>query len=251
MKLKTGRMVVVICAALMAAVSTASAATCTNASLKGVYGVIASGLNGSLEPATSIVLATFDGAGNGTGYTTKSDDGTIITYTSTGTYQIKKNCTGTLTDTNQNDQVEHQNIVLNNSEKGAFVIQTDAPHVMAAVAVAQGTATCTDAGVKHTYSMELTGSVISVGQVAVVGQLVLNGTGSISGKATLSLHGDIVNNVSVTGTYSISSNCTGIAQITPKGESTINLALIVVNADKELLAVETDTNTIVSGILQE
>jgi hypothetical protein len=123
--------------------------------------------------------------------------------------------------------------------------------VQAAVAVAQGTAKCTDAGAKHTYSMELTGIVTSVGQVALAGQLVLNGKGSITGTATLSLDGSIVNAAPVTGTYTINSNCTGTAQFTPKGQSAINLALVVVNADKEMLAVETDASTIVSGILQE
>lgn len=251
MKLAKSRMVIVLCAALIAAVPAASAASCTNASLKGVYGVIASGLNGSLEPGASLSMVTFDGAGNMTGTTTKSDDGTIITYSTAGTYQIETDCTGTLTGTNQSGQPEHYNIVLNNSDKGAFAIHSDAPRVMPAVAVAQGAAKCTDAAVKHTYSIELTGIVISIGQVAMVGQLVLNGKGSISGTATLSLYGDIINDVSVTGTYSINSNCTGTMQITPSGESTMNLALVVVNADKELMAIETDTNTIVSGVLQE
>lgn len=251
MNFTKGTIVVVICAALMAAVPTASAANCTNASINGVYGVVSSGLNGSLQPAAGINQVTVDGAGNATGSAIKSINGTIVTYTLTGTYQIKKNCTGTATWTNQDGEVEHDNLVLNNGDKGAFLIQTDANHVQSSVVVAQGAATCTNAGVKHTYSVELTGSVTSVGQVAMAGQLVLNGTGSISGKATLSLNGNIVNAVPVTGTYSISSNCTGTAQITPSGQSAINLALVVVDADKEMMAVETDTNTIVSGILQE
>jgi hypothetical protein len=251
MKFTTGGMVVVICFALIAAVPTAPAASCTNASLKGVFGYVGSGLNGSSEPAASIAQVTFDGAGNATGSETGSIDGTIATSSLTGTYQIEKDCTGAISLTNSDDKVEGYNIVFNDSNKGAFLIRTDADHVQSGVAVAQGTATCTNAGVKHTYSMELTGSWISTGQVAMVGQLVLNGKGTISGAATLSLYGTIVNNVSVTGTYSIDSNCTGTMQITPSGESAINLALVIVNADKEMVAVETDTNTIVSGILQE
>ena len=246
-----GKILLVLCAALLAALPTNLSATCTNASIKGVYGVMSGGLNGSLQPATGINQVTVDGAGNATGTATKSINGTIVTYTYTGTYQIAKNCTGSATWTNQNNQVEHDNLVLNNANKGAFLIQTDANHVQAGVAVAQGTAVCTDLGVKHNYSTNLTGSVTSVGQVAFVGQLVLNGTGSITGTATLSLNGSIVSAVPVTGTYTINANCTGTAQITPKGQSPMNLALVVVSADKEMLAVETDTNTIVSGTLQE
>jgi len=251
MYLAKGKIVLALCAALIVTFPMVSSATCTNASIKGVYGVISGGLNGSLHPATGINQVTVDGAGNATGTATKSINGTIVTYTLTGTYQIAKNCTGSATWTNQDSQVEHDNLVLNNGNKGAFLMQTDANHVQSSMVVAQGAAVCTDLGVKHSYSMELTGSVTSVGQVAMGGQLVLNGTGSITGTATLSLNGTIVNAVPVTGTYTINSNCTGNAQITPKGQSPIKLALVVVNADKEMMAVETDTNTIVSGTLQE
>lgn len=244
-------LVIVVFAALMAAVPTASAATCTNASINGVYGIISSGLNGSLQPATSINRVVVDGAGNATGWATKSIDGTIVTYTFTGTYQLAKNCTGTATWTNQDNDTEHDNIALNNGNKGGFLIQTDATHVQSSVAVQQGNVTCTNLGVKHSYSMDFTGIVTSVGQVAMGGQLALNGKGAVTGTATLSLNGSIVNAVPVTGTYAINSDCTGTAQITPQGLPAINLALLVVNGGKELMAVETDANTIVSGTLQD
>jgi len=244
-------LIFVIFAALIAAVPFASATTCSNATLNGVYGVLSSGLNGSLLPATSLVQATFNGAGTVTGSATKSSDGTILTYATSGTYSVSSNCTGTLSWTNEEGKTETANFVLNSSNKGAFAIQADTSHVQSSVAAAQGTATCTDKGVKHTYSMELTGTDLSIGQVAAVGQLVLNGKGSISGTVTLSLYGTIVNDVSVTGTYSISSNCTGTATITPSGESAINLSLVLVSTDKEIMAIETDNNTVVSGILLE
>lgn len=237
-------------AAIAAAVPAASAATCSNASISGVYGAISSGLNGSSQPAAGITQITADGNGNVTGTQIKSIDGTIVTYNVTGTYQIRSNCTGTATWTNQDSETEHDNIYLNNGNKGAFLIQTDAVHVQAGSAVAQGTVTCTNAAVKHSYSMEFTGFTSS-GQSAMAGELTFNGTGSIAGTATLSLDGTIENALHVTGTYSIGSNCMGTAQITPKGLPTINLALIVVSSGKEMLAVETDSGTIVSGTLQE
>jgi hypothetical protein len=49
----------------------------------------------------------------------------------------------------------------------------------------------------------------------------------------------------------INSNCTGSATITPKGLPPINLNLVVVSAGKEIMAVETDTNTIVAGTFLE
>jgi hypothetical protein len=216
-----------------------------------VYGVLSSGLNGSGEPASSVDRVSVDGAGNLSGSSSKSIDGQIVTYTFTGTYTINKNCTGNVTFNNRDGSTKHANIYLNNGNKDAFLIQTDSGHVESSVAVAQGTATCTDLGVKHTYSMEFTGTVLSRGQVAMAGQLSLNGTGSIKGTATLSLNGTIDSGLAVTGTYTINSDCTGTAQITPQGLSPINLNLLVVNADKQIMAIETDNNTIVAGNLQE
>jgi hypothetical protein len=227
------------------------AATCTNASLKGVYGLSASGLNGSGVPASSVYQITADGNGNVTGTATKSIDGSPVTFTFTGTYQLAKNCTGTTAFTNQDGQTEHDNFVMNNGNKGAFLIQTDANHVESSFAVAQGTATCTNLAVKHTYSLQATGQLVGVGQAAVEGQLVLNGKGSITGTATLSVNGSITSAVAVTGTYAINSDCTGTITIAPQGLSTINFNAVIVDADKELLLVETDNNSIVTGILQE
>jgi len=226
------------------------AATCSNATVKGVYGILGSGLNGSGEPAANLTQITADGNGNLTGSSTKSIDGTIVTFTTTGTYEIEKNCTGNGTLTNQDDEYEHSNIFLNNGNKGAFMIQTDANHVVSSVAFAQGTATCTNLGVKHTYSLEATGIFLSAGQMAASGQLVLNGEGSLTGTLTSSVNGAI-SSLPVTGTYQINSNCTGTATFTPEGQSAINISVVIVNGGKELMFIETDANTIVSGTLQE
>jgi hypothetical protein len=237
--------------AMTMASAPAAYSTCSNASVKGVYGVSSSGLNGSLQPASSVDQINADGAGHLTGTATKSIDGTIVTFTFAGTYNIGLTCTGTAIFTNQDGTKEHDNIFLNNGNTGAFLIQTDANHVQSSIAVAEGAATCTDLGVKHAYSFEATGMIIGTGQIAAAGRLTLNGTGSITGTETLSLNGSIHNSVSTTGTYKINPDCTGSASITPKGLSTVNMNLVVVNAGKEIMAVETDTNSIVLGTFQE
>ena len=236
---------------LAAAGSPAANAACSNASVNGVYGIISTGLNGSLQPAASVDQITADGAGNITGSSTKSIDGSIVTFTFTGTYSIAANCTGKATFKNQDGTSEHDNIFLNNNNTGAFLIQTDSNHVQSSVAVAQGAATCTNLGVKRSYSFEGTGTVIGTGQVAVAGRLSLNGTGSITGTETLSLNGAISSSVPVTGTYQINADCTGTATFTPNGFSPTHLSLVVVNADKEIMVIETDSNTIVAGTFQQ
>lgn len=244
--------VIILMLTALAAMVPAAQATCSNATLNGVYGILSTGLNGALLPASSISRIVLDGAGNATGTKIKSNDGTIVSYTMTGTYQINSNCTGTaVLNQSGGGGTLHLNLVLNNANKGAFLIQTDANHVESSIAVALGsTIVCTNLAVKRKYSLELTG-ITPQGQSAMVGQLVLNGIGGISGRGTLSLYGSITNNVPVTGTYAINADCTGTAKITPQGLSPINLSLLVVNIDKEILALETDTGTIVAGTLQQ
>ena len=242
--------VVLLFVTLIGGVSLAHA-TCSNANIKGTYGILSTGLNGSLQPASSVDQITVDGLGHVSGTSTKSIDGTIVTYAITGSYNIATNCNGTAIFNNQSGQTEHDNIYLNDANAGAFLIQTDKSHVQSSTAVAQGAATCTNLGVKNPYSFEETGTVIGTGQVAAAGRLTLNGTGSISGTLTLSLDGTIHSSVSVTGSYKINSNCTGTAIITPTGLSTMNFNLVVVNAGKGIMAIETDNNTIVTGTFQE
>ena len=52
----------------------------------------------------------------------------------------------------------------------------------------------------------------------------------------------------VTGSYKVDRDCRGTATITPKSE--MHFSFVVVDCGKEMLAVETDTDTVVSGTLQ-
>ena len=246
-------LVFLTCVVLSASPATAA---CSNASLTGTYGILATGLNGSLQPASSLDQVSVDGAGHFTGTSTKSSDGSIVTYSFKGTYSIAANCTGSGTFTNQSNQVEHYQIVLNNVGTGGlalggFLIQTDSTRVQSSLALAQGTATCTNLGVKQTYAFEATGSIIGTGQIAAVGQLTLNGTGGITGRETLSLNGTIHSSVVVSGSYKINSNCTGSATFTPSGLTALHFNLVVVNGGKEIMALQTDKNSIVTGTFQE
>jgi hypothetical protein len=261
MSFKNAGIAILFFVATMMGASAARGTTCTAESVKGVYGIstIGLGLNGSSQPASSVYQITADGAGNITGSATKSIDGSIVSFTFTGTYEIEPTCTGTATFTNQDDQTEHDNFVMNNTNKGAFLLQTDTNHVQSSFAVAQGTiASCTDATLAHTYSLQLSGEDVGTGQVALAGQLVLKekkvGTvenGTLAGTVGISVNGTITPSVAVTGTYTVASNCTATATITPSGMSAMNFNFVIVEQGKEVLAIETDNNTIVTGILQE
>ena len=109
---------------------------------------------------------------------------------------------------------------------------------------------CGENGKKQTFAANLSGSVIGVGPVAYGEQVILDGKGNVSGNGTFSLDGAIYI-VPITGTYTENADCTGSAQITPQGLSALNFNFVVVNAGKEILLVETDTGTIVSGNMQQ
>jgi hypothetical protein len=83
-----------------------------------------------------------------------------------------------------------------------------------------------------------------------VGQLVLNGAGKLTGTASISQDGSIASGVALTGTYQINSNCTGSAVITPTGRPAMNAHLLVVNGGQELMVIETDATTVITGSLQ-
>ena len=231
------------------AVGSASAATCSDVTLKGVYGSVSSGFGGDGTPRALVAQFTADGKGNVSGTGTKSKDGTIVTGTVTGTYSIAKNCTGSVTFTDQDGEIRDANFVLDNGTKGWQSIQTDTGRVNTGFALAQGAAVCGENGKKQTFAANLRGSVNGVGQVAYVEQVILDGKGNVTGSGTFSLAGAIYT-VPITGTYTENADCTGSAQITPHGYSMLNFNFVVVNAGKEILLVETDTGTIVSGTMQ-
>lgn len=232
--------------ATMVAVGSASAASCSDASVKGVYGFVFAGAIGG-QTATGVGQATFDGKGGVSVSQTQSVNGTLQTSSFTGTYSIAKNCTGALVDSENGTTT---NFVLDESNKGAQLILADNGFVYSGFSVAQGTVTCGLTGKKATFAANLTGTINGIGQAATVGQLTLDGKGNVSGSGTFSLAGTILSGT-ITGTYTEDANCTGTAQITTQGVGTGNFNFVIVNGGKEFLLIQTDNNTIVSGTLQQ
>lgn len=227
-------------------------AACTNASLVGTFGFVHVATDGAGHHGTSVGQVVFDGNGNSSGTATRSVNGTISTVTSTGAYSVSKNCTASATIVQSDNSTVHFNFVLDDGKKGYQMIETDAGNVNTGLALAQGKVTCGLTGVKHTFAANLTGTNIGTGPVGYVGQLILDGNGSISGNLTLNVDGSVNPvPVSITGTYTENAGCAGTAAITPNGLGTGNFSFVVVNSGKEVLMIETDENTVVSGTLQQ
>jgi len=229
--------------ATMIAVGPASA-TCSNATLIGVWGYIVGAAVGQF---------TADGKGNLTnGSQTVSQNGVIHTQTFTGTYSVATNCTGHATVHITGGGTVTANIVADDGNKGLQIIDTGGigGGVAAGFSLAQGVVTCGFTGKKATFAANLIGKIPTTGPVAYVAQVILDGNGNVSGTGTFDVNGRIVT-APFTGTYTESANCTGTAQFTPSGSSRLNFHFVVVNAGKEILLLETDTNTVVGGYMQQ
>jgi hypothetical protein len=230
--------------------SSAATATCSNASLSGTYGFLHDGTDSTSStgaPATAaITQITFDPAtGTFTGQSTASHEGAIATSSVTGTYTIAPDCTGTGTPSGATPF----SIVVTST--GFLAIHPFAD----GFAVKQGSLTCNNAAVAGSFGFETTGVFLTgapaTGSVYFVGRLKLavnaSGEGVISGQVAGSEGDTALAFAPVTGSYSVASDCTGTATITPQGQSPLNFSFVVVDCGKQMLAVETDANTVVSG----
>ena len=227
------------------AVSSAAGATCSNASLSGTYGFLHDGTDSNGTPFNAAVSQiTFDSTtGTFNGETTASHDGVIATFSFTGTYAVSSNCTGTGTPTGGNPF----SIVVTSTGFLALHLFSEG------FAVKQGSPTCTNAGVEGRFGFETTGVFLATGAVAFIGELKLtvnpSGEGVISGHVASSEDGTFLTFEPVTGSYKVAKDCRGRATITPKGGSEMHFRLVVVDDGEEMLAIETDADTVVSGTL--
>ena len=225
-------------------------ATCSNESLSGTYGFVHDGTNSNGTPATAAVSQiTFDSTtGTFTVETTASHDGVIATESLTGTYAVASNCTGT---GNPTGAAPFSFVV---TPKGFLAL-----HLFAeGFAVKQDSPTCTNAGVMGSFGFETTGVFLAEATataVAFIGELKLtvnpSGEGVISGHLAASEDGTFqpFAEEPVTGSYRVDRDCRGTATITPKGQPEMHFSFVVVDCGKELLAIETDADTVVSGSL--
>jgi hypothetical protein len=88
-------------AAALSAVTTApvmaQASGCTLATVKGSYGLVATGTDLGIGPATAIGIVNINGAGSFNYSFTQSVNGVVNSGVVPGTYTLSANCSGTVT----------------------------------------------------------------------------------------------------------------------------------------------------------
>lgn len=225
---------------------------CSNASLNGPYGFLHGGVDGNGAPSSAAVSQlTFDAnTGTFTGATTSSHDGVISTFSFTGTYTVAANCTGTGTPTGG---IPFSFAVTSKGFLATHGVSSQG------FAVRQRLPSCTNAAIEGYFGLEATGILVAgapvTGPIAFIGELTLSvdasGAGTIGGhlagggESTIFTFADDP----VWGTYSVNSDCSGTATIRPKGGPAMHFSLVVVDRGKEMLAIETDADSVISGTL--
>jgi len=241
--------------------SAAWAATCSNASLSGTYGFLHGGVDSHGAPAAAVTQATFDSTtGTFAGEDTENIDGVMVPSSVTATYEVAKDCTVTAQVTlTTGGQSENVNVSFVVTSKGFLFLFQKPGGISSGFGVKQGSPTCTNAGVEGVFGFETTGLFLTgapaTGPVAFIGELKLTvdpaGKGVISGQIAGSEDGTILTFAEepVTGSYRVNMDCRGTATIKPEGQPEMHFSFVVVDDGKEMLVVETDSDSVVNGTL--
>jgi hypothetical protein len=240
------------------ALTSAAWATCSNPSLSGTYGFLHSGISNSV-PVAGLTQVTFDPTtGTYKGEDTASQDGLISAEPLTATYKVNSNCTVTARVKIGSHPGADASFALTPS--GFFFLFQKPGATSDGFGLKQGSPSCTNAGVEGTFAFEATGTWVTgapvTGPVAFIGELNLrvdsSGKGVITGHLSSSQDGNILifaQDPVAFGSYSIRDNCRGTANIKLKGQPEMHFSLVVVSGGSELLAIETDPDTVVTGTL--
>jgi hypothetical protein len=248
MKTSKTWMVLLVSVVALCFETTAFGASCSNASMKGGYGFSVTGYDKSGNLLAVVGQFNANGKGSLTGVETESDNGQVLANVPIkGTYTIKSDCNGSAVIAAKGGKGSKLDVVVVGGGKAVQLLAAATGKVQSAIAQSQGKETCTDAGVKGTFGVLASGNFTGVGNVAFSGQITLDGAGNLSGTDSGSIAGQIFTDASVSGTYSVNSNCTGSATLQVTGEAAQHVNFVVFNGGQNLYLIETDSNTTVSG----
>jgi len=230
-------------------------AQCSNASLNGTYFFT---FGGSIKSGATTVSndelgkVTADGNGNFTGTTTTSIAGALVTLPVTGSYTIHADCSGTATLITTANTVNFALQVVNG---GGLTLASITSSTAGEISEGRfyraanfNGAVCSTGTLSGTYGVLLNGGTYVAGvRTAFNGanQTVFDGNGGVTVTGETTAGGSTSTAFSGTGTYSISSDCSGTAQVT-SSNGTVNYDLARVEGGT-ILFLESDGNTTVAG----
>ena len=231
--------------------------TCSTSMVNGTYyyilaGTVSSG--GADVPYAELGELLANGSGGVSGNSFANLNGHTTTYTLTGTYTVQSSCTGSISlavgsQTQASRSLTFQ--VINNAQSMIVAI-SNAGEIVTGKAYrttsGSGSLQCSNGSLSGTYAYVLTGVAgVSGGSYVYsdTGQVAADGNGNLTSTSIANLGGTF-SNISGTGTYSVTKQCSGMATITTQ-PGTSNYVFAVVEDGQMVLFLETDTGTTVGG----
>lgn len=220
-------------------------ASCSDESLKGSFGIAINGLDPSFLFTASMGLLTMNGTGGVSGTWTTSDNGVITNGVAvTGSYAVEANCLGTVEITPSGGAAQTFEIVID-STRNLEVIQTNTGYTVSGFGLAQGGVVCTLAALKGIYGFSGNGWDAASPDIpfSIMGESSADGAGNLKGEQVSSNAGTIVTQT-LSGTYTVNSDCTGTTTTTTGKGSTNHTNFVVVNSGGTLLQLGTDSGKV-------
>jgi hypothetical protein len=207
--------------------------SCTSATLSGNYSLTLSGRDaGSVATLSAasvgVGTATFDGLNKVTfTLTTNTAKSQGAAETLSGTYSLEVNCTGSIAIAS--GDTASFTLAAYNQGKSYLIAGEDGTYVFSGSGSALP-ATCSASQLDGTYSFNGTGFLIAEGDISGVtdfsGLMQFDGTQAASANWYIS-DGGAAQTVAASGSYSVSSNCTGTASMTDASGNTYFLQLTI------------------------
>jgi hypothetical protein len=210
--------------------------TCTSSTLNGTYSLTLSGRDvGSSVAFSNIVqgvgLATFDGLSKVTFTLTNNTNKAFgVAQTLSGTYSLQSNCIGAVSITSG----DTASFILGSFNSGTnfFVTGQDGVYSFIGNGNTQPTATCSAAQLNGTYAFNGNGFALNSNAIAAVnyisGLVTFDGVGAATGDWYVS-PGSSTGPTLTTGTFTVSSNCTGTATLTDSSGNAYALTITITN----------------------
>ena len=234
-------------------------ASCTASMINGTYfylltGTVSSG--GPSIPYAELGQLVANGSGGLSGSSSSNLSGQVKTNSLTGSYSVQSNCSGSMTITLNSQTADALTFQVINNAQGLILATSNAGEIITGQAyrtsAASGSPACGLGSLSGTYGYALTGFSTSSGTSYLYtdsGQWVADGNGNLTSASVTNLGGAFSNNTG-TGSYSITSQCSGIATIYIQGSGAKTYAIAIVEDGQQALFLETDSGTTVSGAAQ-
>jgi uncharacterized protein (TIGR03437 family) len=230
---------------------------CSTSMVTGTYyyslaGTVSS--RGADVPYAELGELVANGSGGMSGNTSVNLDGQTNTYSLAGTYVVQSNCTGsiTLAVNSQTQAARSLTFQVINNAQSMIVAISNAGEVVTGKAYrttsGSGSPQCSNGSLSGTYAYVLTGVAgVSGGSYfySDTGQITADGNGNLTSTSIANVGGTF-SNISGTGTYSVTNQCSGTATITTQ-PGTSNYVFDIVQDGQTVLLLESDAGTTVGG----